>query len=79
MLTLNEIEGEMAAANARVNELVALQAEMLLKAAEVSSSRRYQNSAKCQVSRIGSVLMRNTEWTRPNQLINGRRWHHPQR
>jgi len=34
MLTLNEIEGEMAAANARVNELVALQAEMLLRAAE---------------------------------------------
>jgi len=35
MLTLNEIEGEMAVANARVNELVAMQAEMLLKAAEV--------------------------------------------
>ena len=33
MLTLNEIEGEMAAANAWVNELVALQADMLLKAA----------------------------------------------
>jgi len=28
MLTLNEIEGEMAAANAQVNELVAMQAEM---------------------------------------------------
>ena len=42
MLTLNEIEGEMAAANARVNELVAMQAEMLLKAAEVRSSRSYR-------------------------------------
>ena len=41
MLTLNEIEGEMAVANTRVNELVALQADMLLKAAEVRSSRRY--------------------------------------
>jgi len=41
MLTLNEIEGEMAAANAQVNELVALQAEMLLKAAKVRSSHRY--------------------------------------
>ena len=49
MLTLNEIEGEMAAANARVNELVAMQAEMLLKAAKVRSSCRYWNSAKCRV------------------------------
>jgi len=43
MLTLNEIEGEMALANSRVNELVAMQAEMLLKAAKVRSSRSYQD------------------------------------
>ena len=43
MLTLNEIEGEMAAANAQVNELVALQVEMLLKAAEVRSSCSYRD------------------------------------
>jgi len=55
MLTLNEIEGEMAAANARVNELVALQAEMLLRAAEVRNSRRYRDSAECRASRIGSA------------------------
>jgi len=48
----------MAAANAQVNKLVALQAEMLLRAAEVRSSRRYRNLAKCQVSRIGSVPMK---------------------
>ena len=41
MLTLNKIEGEMAMANARVNELVVLQVDMLLKAAEVRSSCRY--------------------------------------
>jgi len=41
MLTLNEIEGEMAVANAWVNELVSLQADMLLKAADVESSCRY--------------------------------------
>jgi len=54
----------MAVANARVNELVALQAEMLLKAAEVRSSRKYQNLAKCRVSRIGSAPMRSAKPTR---------------
>jgi len=77
MLTLNKIEGEMAMANAQVNELVALQAEMLLKAAEVRSSCRYRNSAKCRVSRIDGMLMRNAEQMRLNWPINGRRWHHP--
>jgi len=41
MLTLNELEGEMAVANAWVNELVVLQVDMLPKAAKVRSSHRY--------------------------------------
>jgi len=46
MFTLNKIEGEMATANTWVNELVALQVEMMLKAAEVRDSHRYQDSAE---------------------------------
>jgi len=69
MLTLNEIEGEMATANTRVNELVVLQADMLLKAAKVRSSCRYRNSAKCQVSRINSMPMRNAEVTRQWEAV----------
>ena len=42
----NEIEGEMAATNTRVNELVALQVEMMLKAADVRDSHRYWDSAE---------------------------------
>ena len=45
MLMLNKIEGEMATANAWVNKLVTLQAEMLLKVAEVRDSYRYRDSA----------------------------------
>ena len=46
MFTLNKIEGEMATANTWVNELVALQVEMMLKAAEVRDSCRYWGSAE---------------------------------
>jgi len=42
----NVREGEMATTNAQVNELVALQADMLLKAAEVRDSHNYWDSAE---------------------------------
>jgi len=47
--------GEMDAANARVKELVARTGgEMLRRADEVRSRRRYRNSAEGRASRIGS-------------------------
>jgi len=77
MLTLNEIEQVMATTNAQVNELVGLQAEMLLKVAKVGGSNIVWDSADSQMSRINSKLMKNAVPMRPRWLGNRMQWHCP--